>query len=119
VTQTRRGEVTLVVVGSGAMPAFEVAYDFGDVARGSSKTVDLEATNTGKDPLVLSAPHFEGTPSGSWFVRGPSGTMQPGKTFTLTVTFSPVNAGADEARLVFEHDADAQSALAVLSGIGL
>ncbi len=116
VRPTNRGELALSV--DGGAPLALVAHDFGAVARGQQRSVDVVATNVGRDALTVTRLALEGADAGSFFVRGALGTLQPGASSLATVTFAPAQAGAQAARLAFEHDAASARPVATLSGTG-
>jgi hypothetical protein len=116
VTATRQGDLVLSV--DGGAPAHEVSFDFGGLALGASTTVEVVATNVGKDALNLTRLTLEGSDTGAFFVRGTLGLVQPNATTSATVTFAPARVGSQSTRLIFEHDADAPRPAATLSGAG-
>lgn len=116
VKPTNRGDLHLSVDGGTPMP--ELAFDFGSVTVGQTRTVDVVATNVGLDALHLTRLTLEGSSSGAFFVKGALGRVEPGATTSATVTFAPTTVGAHSTRLVFEHDADAARPVAVLTGTG-
>jgi len=116
VQATNRGELQLSIDG-GAL-AQEVAYDFGLVTLGQTRTVVVTATNVGLDTLTLTRLTLEGSDTGAFFVKGELGDVVPEASTTATVTFAPARAGSQSTRLIFEHDADSPRPAANLSGSG-
>lgn len=116
VQPTNRGDLYLSV--DGGTPTPELAFDFGGVTLGQTRTVDVVATNVGLDALNLTRLTLEGSDTGAFFVKGALGKVEPGATTTATVTFAPAKLGPQSTRLIFEHDADAARPVATLSGSG-
>lgn len=96
-------------------------WSFGDVAVGTTKTVDLTLRNAGPAPLTVlaSAPPAdarfavvgEGLPVGL--------TLAPGASRTVTVAFSPAAAGGATAYWTLATTAAAGARLVPLSGNGV
>lgn len=116
VKPTNRGDLQLSV--DGGAPLGEVAFDFGAVPLGQTRTLEVVATNVGRDALNLTRLTLEGSDTGAFFVKGDLGQVLPNATTRATVTFAPARVGSQSTRLIFEHDADAPRPVANLSGTG-
>ncbi len=114
---TRRGELQVQLTGMPA-PLTDAAHDFGPVSVGASKQVAIEAVNTGRDALKVTAATLETADTGAFYVLGGAGRLEPQQKVVLTLTFAPVRVGAQTARLVLQHDADAPTASVALTGTG-
>lgn len=117
IVPTRKGELKLSTSAT-AEPLTEASHDFGLVRIGTSMTLEVTAKNVGRDTLTISQVTLEAADTGAFFVRGGTGRVEPNATTTCTVTFAPVRAGAQTARLVFEHDADAPLPALSMTGAG-
>ncbi len=112
---TSRGELKLSLPDGGA-PAFEATYNFGTVKVGESAKLTLVAENTGLDALEIRLIKIDTTETGAFFVTGGTGSVVPQAKRTYSVTYTPVRAGAQTGNLVFEHNANSESARVSLSG---
>jgi hypothetical protein len=112
---TNRGELKLSLADGGA-PAFDSAHNFGTVKVGESAKLTLVAENTGLDALEIRQIKIDTTETGAFFVTGGTGSVAPQAKRTYSVTYTPVRAGAQTGNLVFEHNANSESARVSLSG---
>lgn len=114
---SNRGELRLSI--GDEAPVERLDWDFGEVPLRESRVVEVQATNVGPDALTLTRLTLEGADTGAFFALGATGVVAPGAAVTAKVTFAPVHAGAQSARLVFEHDAQTAAPVAALMGQGL
>ena len=115
-TGTNRGEVKLVVPGGSAES--QTAWDFGDVKLGTSRSVDIEARNTGLDTATMHSVSFDAAPAGAYFVRNAPASLEAGASATFSVTYSPTKAEEQTGRLVLDHDGESADAVLALRGVG-
>ena len=113
---TNLGSVGVSV--DGGTPSAEASFDFGVLKLGTSALATVTVTNTGQDPLTVTNVSLLAADTGAFFVRGSGGKLSAGATLMLEVTFGPVRAGAQTARLAVEHDAAAPAAILALHGSG-
>jgi hypothetical protein len=66
------------------------SLDFGEIKMGSTKTLELSFTNTGKKTLVLTDVY---TNCGCTTVDWPKDPFAPGKSGTLKITYNPTETG--------------------------
>lgn len=112
-----RGELKALVPGaSEALNA--AAYSFGALALGKSAAVDITLTNAGLDALDVTQVQLVTADSGAFFVRGAPGHLAPQASAAVTVTFAPVRAGVQSARLSVQHTANTPAASVALDGTG-
>lgn len=112
-----RGELKALV--PGASEALNAAsYGFGPLALGKSAAVEITLTNTGPDALDVTEVQLVTADSGAFFVRGAPGHLAPTASAAVTVTFAPVRAGVQSARLSVQHTASTPAASVDLDGAG-
>ncbi len=109
------------VVPNGSTPAAVIsvsanALPVGNVVVGATGTATLTISNTGNAPLDLTGI----TSSNPLFTVAPAtGTVAPGATLTVTVTFAPTAVGAQTGTLTIASNDPAQPTLTVaVSGTG-
>jgi hypothetical protein len=117
VEATRNGALRIVIAGR-ASPGLDGVWDFGTVPLGETARVSVEASNVGTDALDLLSVSLVAADTGAFFVRATPGHLEPGATSASTVTFAPVRAVAQSARLIFQHDADSPTPAVQLQGSG-
>ncbi len=66
------------------------SLNFGEIKMGSTKTLELSFTNTGKKTLVLTDVY---TNCGCTTVDWPKDPFAPGKSGTLKITYNPTETG--------------------------
>ena len=94
------------------------ALDFGSVAAGSSKTLTLSVSNTGKTSVNISSASV----STKYFsLTGPSlpVTIAAGQSASLTLAFTPNAAGSFSATAAIGSDASTAMTNITLSGTGI
>ncbi len=93
------------------------AFDFQTVLVGQKATQNLTLSNSGKDPLQVSAISLA---SDQFSVTGPSipRTILPGNTLAYTVTFAPTTSGSATASLNISASSDVQPTAIPLKGTG-
>lgn len=112
---TNRGELKLSLPDAG-MPAFETSYAFGDVKVGESKKLSFEVVNTGQDALDIRVVKVMTDDTGAFFVQGGTGSVAPTVRRAFSVTFAPSRMGAHSGNLVFETNANSETARIALTG---
>ncbi len=109
---------TVLAWGQGIAPAFTVDHEsvpFGFVPIASVKVDSVTVTNTGSANLNISNitssnPDFAVNPS--------SGTLNPGTTMKVRITFIPLVSGLESGFIVFRHNATGGSDTVAVSGTG-
>lgn len=110
--------------GGKAKPAISVSpssLSFGDQAVGTTSPArPVSVSNSGRADLLISGVTLTGTGSGSFgYGNGCPGTLAPGASCTISVTFSPSGSGAALASLVISSNASNGTTTSVpLSGNG-
>ncbi|MBL9146946.1 MAG: choice-of-anchor D domain-containing protein [Verrucomicrobiaceae bacterium] len=97
-----------IAVRQGASPLDALLVDaqttplsFGSTPAGTPVSKTLLIENTGTGNLTLSTPTRSGTNSSDFTITGPSaGTLAPGGTATITITFNPAAAGTRSAVII-------------------
>ncbi|MBL8923476.1 MAG: choice-of-anchor D domain-containing protein [Myxococcaceae bacterium] len=112
---TNRGELKLSLPDAG-MPSFEAAHGFGDVKVGESKKLSFEVVNTGPDALDIRVVKVMTDDPGAFFVQGGTGSVAPAARRAFSVTFAPARMGAHSGNLVFETNANSETARIALTG---
>jgi hypothetical protein len=115
VQATNRGELKLALPDAG-MPAFQTAWAFGDVKMGESRKLSFEVVNTGQDALDIRVVKVDTTDTGAFFVQGGTGSVAPNVRRAFSVTFAPSRMGAHTGELVFETNANSETARISLTG---
>lgn len=115
VQSTNRGELKLSLPDAG-MPAFEASHTFGDVKLGESAKLNFEVVNTGQDALDIRVVKVMTDDTGAFFVQGGTGSVAPNVRRSFSVTFAPSRVGAHMGNLVFETNANSESARISLTG---
>jgi len=87
---------------------------FGDVLEGTSANRTLSIANTGTAALVVSGVSYPSGFSGNW-----SGTVAPGATQNVTVTFAPTAAQSYSGSLSVASNASGGISTLALSGTGV
>jgi F5/8 type C domain/Abnormal spindle-like microcephaly-assoc'd, ASPM-SPD-2-Hydin len=88
-TSSTPGALTMTGTGQANGPQLAVlpsSLDFGGVAIGTSKSIDLSLSNSGNSSLTFSGVT---PPTAPFSATSPSGTLAPGASTTVTVTFAP------------------------------
>lgn len=111
---TNRGELKLELPDAGAV--FETSYAFGDVKANESAKLNFTVVNTGLDSLDIRVVKVMTADTGAFFVQGGTGSVAPQVRRTFSVTFAPSRMGAHTGDLVFETNANSESAKLTLSG---
>ena len=103
---------TVALAAHGAAPILSIEpeiYDFGEVTRGDTPTVDVRIRNAGDATLILTDHTYtSSSPSELMLVdAGPlalgTAALEPGESFDVTVLYAPVDDhGPDEATLLFD-----------------
>lgn len=94
------------------------SLDFASVKVNKPKIKKLKITNIGKDPLTLENVSVDG---GADFFTNWSGevTIQPKKSYSLSVAFAPTSTGVKAATLnIISNDPDSPTVPVALVGIG-
>ncbi|MBE2250579.1 MAG: choice-of-anchor D domain-containing protein [Myxococcus sp.] len=112
---TNRGELKIALPDAG-VPVFETSYGFGDVKTGEQARVTFEVVNTGQDALDIRVIKIMTDDTGAFFVQGGTGSVAPQVRRTFSVTFAPARAGAHTGNLVFETNANSESARIAITG---
>jgi hypothetical protein len=110
---------TVSVSGSGVTSGFLLSrksISFGSVVVGSAKPDSVAVTDTGLAPLMISSV-IPG--NGRFFVNPPNDTIQPGKTATFDVLFTPQDATTQTGFIVFTHNAPERHDTLTVSGTGV
>jgi subtilisin family serine protease len=93
------------------------AINFGNVAVGSSKDVNITIKNTGNAPLIITDIDIEVPFS----IVGtlPPYTINPGASKTLTIRFAPASSGTFWYNMIiYSNDPDESAASIYLTGVG-
>lgn len=127
---TSDGETTTTSVGAGSSSLAERGAGAGSIARGGrsqttgtpeftveprsvsfdslgERTATVKVVNDGTAPIDLDAPTVEGSDADAFSVSAPScsqGSLDPGRSCEVEVTFSPKHNGDSDAELVIEAD---------------
>lgn len=112
---TNRGELKIALPDAG-MAAFEASYGFGDVKKGEQARLNFEVVNTGLDALEIRVVKVQTTDTGAFFVQGGTGSVAPSVRRSFAVTFAPARDGAHTGNLIFETNANSESARISLTG---
>ncbi len=104
----------------GPAPVFAIdptSYAFGDVFTGSSANTTASISNTGTGDLTVQQP----AAVGAFSVTGPFPITiaEGGAPVDVTITFAPTTAGAQQADLVFDHNAAGSPFLFHVTGTGV
>jgi P pilus assembly chaperone PapD len=118
---------SVALSGSGFVPApaltlNSTSIDFGSLTVGStSPPRSVTLTNSGNAPLAISAVSITGADPGSFAISagGDAGTLAPGSSRTISITFSPTTPGGHSAGLTIASNAPGGPHLVILSGTGL
>ena len=95
--------VTVALIGVGTqqpIPSIAVStttVNLGNVTVGTSGTGTLQVYNRGSGPLIISNISF---PTALFTVSPTSGTLAPGDSLTVTITFTPLAVGIESATLM-------------------
>lgn len=90
---------------------------FGSVKSGASKIITLTIRNTGTAPLTKIAASLKGGQATQFKFTKPAGSLAPGKSTTVKITFKPTGTGARSTTLkIASNDADEASFDITLSG---
>ncbi len=115
-------EIDYVNIGpSGPAPVFSIAppsLDFGSVAVGNSSTLQATVSNTGDADLEIS----NITSSDAQFTFAPNAfpiTITQGNNQVFDISFTPTTAGAQNATLLFTHNATGSPASYSVQGVSL
>lgn len=111
------------LTGSGIAPAISIApasVSFGNVNMGTSSAPStITLWNTGTAPLTISGFSLTGSNPTEFSTNAPATvTIDPNKTSTITVTFSPQTAGSKTASLVLTDNTTAGTHQVALAGVG-
>lgn len=105
------------------VPEIEVSptlLDFGNVAVGSTKTLQVSIGNVGTGPLSVSEVSVTGTAAAQFQVAQTQTQIPVDQILTLEVTFAPTAAGLSQAKLVVaSDDADEPSLQVLMNGTGV
>jgi HYDIN/CFA65/VesB family protein/type IX secretion system substrate protein len=109
---------TLLVSGAGITPVFQVAptsINYGSVAVGNSKADSVFVKNLGTATL-----HLDSTNSDNvlFTVTPTTGTVNPGDSVRIRITFSPISAGAASGNIIFYHNAAGSPNSVAVAGNG-
>ena len=88
---------------------------FGNAQVGSSTTAAMTIGNNGNSPLTVNGLDYPGGFSGDW----PGGTIGPGQSRNVTVTFAPSAAIGYSGNVTVNSDASGGSSTLPISGTGL
>lgn len=92
--------------------------DFGDVAVGNTRSLEVTFSNVGESPLTLQ----QNSVSGSSFTAsgiGPGVTLPPGQFVTMTVSFQPSGTGKSSGIISLTNSASSSPISFPLSGNGV
>jgi hypothetical protein len=112
----------IVVTGAASVAAAPSPLDFGSVTVGSALTSTVTVTNVGLSPVTLTPPFGIAGPGASEYAVGLPGTtaLAVGAATTVSVTFTPVTAGAKSAALsISTTGGAADGAVVPLTGLGV
>ncbi len=114
------GTATVNLQGSSVKPDISVDknnLDFGNVKVGNSKVLSFKITNSGNQPYSITNITGAQPP---YTISGPtSGSLDPGKSITVQVTFQPTQVGNFTAQLDIQTDVAGLSQTINLSGNGV
>ncbi|MEI7743872.1 MAG: peroxidase family protein [Chloroflexota bacterium] len=93
---------------------------FANQGTGSTSAAQaVTVTNTGTASLVVSGVSLIGSNQLDFPVTSTCGTVAPGASCTISVSFRPATAGAESATLVISHNAAGSPSTVALSGTGV
>ncbi len=97
-----------------------VSLDFGSVTVGFNTIRVVTIANTGNANLTIGAQSVTGADAGMFTITHPcGGTIAPGGSDYIEITFAPASAGGKNATLVFtSNDAGNPSVNVTLAGVG-
>ncbi|GAB5518608.1 MAG: hypothetical protein RhofKO_08590 [Rhodothermales bacterium] len=95
-------EVTASVTGFPEIDVDVAEIDFETVFVGANGSGEVVITNTGTDPLDVANISAD---NDDYAVDITSGTLEPGESMTISVTYTPTAAESDDATLTITHDA--------------
>ena len=84
----------------------------------TSPPIEVTVSNGGTAGLTISAVQLGGANAGAFSETSTCGTLAPGSSCTISVTFSPASAGASSATLSIQSNASASATPVALSGQG-
>ncbi|MFB6148560.1 MAG: choice-of-anchor D domain-containing protein, partial [Halobacteriales archaeon] len=117
--------VTIRLTGSGIGPVISTdpeRVNFAPIGKGLTREKPLTITNDGTTPLVVTEARIVGRAAGMFAISGlpDTLTLAPGETHTVTVSFTPSDAGAFEPTLELVSNDPKTEVLSVpLGGTGL
>jgi outer membrane protein assembly factor BamB len=96
------------------------SLNFGNVQDGTQSTLSVTLTNTGSSPSspILVSP-VAGTQASEFSWSGTPSALSPGQSFSLQVTFSPLQQGPASAFIPFSYCATCSLQTIPLSGVGV
>ncbi len=114
------GALSVALKGVGAVGQLSVnpqALDYGNVAQGQTKTLQVTLTNTGASPFNLTGASFSGADAG-YFVMDADvvGPLQPQESRVVNLAFTPERTGSHTAS--FDVTSDVGNASVPLMGSG-
>ena len=105
----------LVIVNSPALTLSATGVDFGSLNLGQPATQTVTLTDTGNAPLVFSSP-LSGTSFGFSWTSDCPGSLSPGASCSLQITFTPASVGAFSAAISVYDNASSSPQTIALSG---
>jgi len=88
--------------------------NFGEIKMGSTKTIQLSFTNTGRKTLVLTDVH---TNCGCTTIDWPKDPFQPGKSGIIKITYNPTETGPFNKSVWIYTNAQNNSEIIQVEGI--
>lgn len=120
----KNNQVRIALAGNGALVASsagltlsETNLTFGDVTTNSTATQTVVLTSSGSAPLSISASSITGSGFSLSGLNTPL-TLNPGRSLTITVGFTPPALGAATGQITLTTNTAAGSAAIALSGTG-
>jgi gamma-glutamylcyclotransferase (GGCT)/AIG2-like uncharacterized protein YtfP len=116
---TSQTSPTGTAISQGALTA-PASVNFGEIQTGSSGTQAVTISNaSGNQAILLTSLSISGTNSGEFSVNPPYSlpvVVEPGKSFTVNVVFTPASSGAKTASLQIANSGTKESIVVALDG---
>jgi uncharacterized protein YkwD len=111
---------TMTVTSAPSVGLSSSGLAFGNITVGvASAAQTATVTNTGNGPLTVSAASIGGANPGDFTLSNGCGTVQPGNSCSIAVTFKPSVAGARSATMTISDNAAGSPHMVALTGTGV
>ncbi len=107
------------IFGAPVISPSTTSLGFGSVAVGATATLSLTLSNTGNSALLILGTGLTSSLANAFTIGSNCGTLQPGQSCTMTISFHPPTTGGITGQLQISHNAAGSPLLVNLSGVGM